>query len=69
MKKDIDTYQLKNVSGEHINLPSKIWEKLGWKLNDEVELIPGDIFNDKGESWKILSIERVKDIKKYDNEY
>jgi hypothetical protein len=68
MKKE-KTYQLKNVSGGHINIPAEVWKHQGWDLNDEVILTSGDIYNDKDESWKAITIERVKDLEKYSDEY
>ena len=52
-----------------INIPSKLWKKLGWELNDEVELIECELYhlhdeeyNDGNDfSHKTITIERTKD--------
>ena len=62
-------YKLRSVSGGHINLPPEIWKEAGWDLNDEIELTLTETYNDKDENWLGISIDRIKDLKRYDDEY
>ena len=64
-------YILRNTGTKVINLPSEIWKKAGWKLNDEVEVVVcvNHTCNEDNDKWDSISIDRVKDLIKYDEDY
>lgn len=62
-------YTLKSNSLGLVKLPVEIWQEAGWSLNDKVDIFVGDQFNSKDQSWSYISIERVKDLEKYDEDY
>ena len=62
-------YTLKSNSLGLVKLPVEIWQEAGWSLNDEVDIFVGNQFNSKDQSWSYISIERVKDLEKYDEDY
>lgn len=62
-------YTLKSNSLGLVKLPVEIWQEAGWSLNDKVDIFVGDQFNSKNQSWSYISIERVKDLEKYDEDY
>ena len=62
-------YTLKSNSLGLVKLPVEIWQEAGWSLNDEVDIFVGNQFNSKDQSWSYISIERVKDLERYDEDY
>ena len=62
-------YTLKSNSLGLVKLPVEIWQEAGWSLNDKVDIFVGNQFNSKDQSWSYISIERVKDLEKYDEDY
>lgn len=60
------TYLLRNNSLGIIQLPPEIWQEAGWSINDKVELVVADCEDHNGASFKSISIDRVKDLKKLD---
>jgi len=61
-------YKLRSTSCGKMNLPPEAWEDAGWDLNDEIVFIIGETYGSKGE-WKYITIERLSDLEKYDDEY
>lgn len=62
-------YTLKSNSLGLVKLPVEIWQEAGWSLNDKVDIFVGNQFNSKDQSWSYISIERVKDLERYDEDY
>ena len=62
-------YTLKRNSLGLVKLPVEIWQEAGWSLNDKVDIFVGNQFNSKDQSWSYISIERVKDLERYDEDY
>ena len=62
-------YTLKSNSLGLVKLPVEIWQEAGWSLNDKVDIFVGNQFNSKAQSWSYISIERVKDLERYDEDY
>tara|TARA_A100000171_G_scaffold13533_1_gene11624 strand:+ start:5291 stop:5521 length:231 start_codon:yes stop_codon:yes gene_type:complete len=62
-------YTLKSNSLGLVKLPAEIWQEAGWKLNDEVDIFVSKMYNSKDQSWSYISIERVKDLERYDEDY
>ena len=62
---------LMNSGTKAIKLPSEVWKKAGWKLKDEVELTicENDTCKGKNEKWNSISIDRVEDLVKYEEDY
>jgi hypothetical protein len=59
----IKKYFLRNTSTGAINLPTETWKELGWKINEEVELIKCEEYDDKGNfSHYSITIERSVDL-------
>ena len=60
---------LRSTELDMINIPSKLWTKLGWELNDEIELIECEKYHLHDEKYsdgndfshKTITVERVKD--------
>ena len=53
---------LRSTELNMINIPSKLWKKLGWKLNDQIELIVSEEYNNSGHySHNTITIERIED--------
>ena len=62
-------YTLKSNSLGLVKLPVEIWQEAGWSLNDKVDIFVGNQFNSKDQSWSYISIEGVKDLERYDEDY
>ena len=64
-------YILMNTGTKAINLPSEVWKEAGWDLKDEVELTicENDTCKGKNEKWNSISIDRVEDLVKYEEDY
>lgn len=62
-------YTLKSNSLGLVKLPVEIWQEAGWNLNDEVDIFVSKMYNSKDQSWSYISIERVKDLERYDEDY
>jgi len=62
-------YTLKSNSLGLVKLPVEIWQEAGWSLNDEVDIFVSKMYNSKDQSWSYISIERVKDLERYDEDY
>jgi len=60
---------LRSTENNAINIPSEIWKRAGWKLNDVLELTIGEMFNVEGESRNCISIDRTEDLVKCDDDY
>jgi len=39
---------LRSTEQSQINIPSKIWNEIGWKLNDTLHLIISEVYADDG---------------------
>lgn len=59
---------LRNTENKVVNIPSKIWKEAGWNINDEVELIVCECYNEKNKKWFSISIDRTKDDKYWDDD-
>ena len=62
---------LRSSTTKAVNLPPEIWKEAGWKLNDEVEVIICEMHtcNKDDDRWNSISIERIKDLEKYEEDY
>ena len=66
---------LRSTESKTINIPSKIWKRAGWNLNDKVTLTVCETLVGSGKSddphasWKSISLERTDDLEKYDDDY
>jgi bifunctional DNA-binding transcriptional regulator/antitoxin component of YhaV-PrlF toxin-antitoxin module len=65
---DIHAVQNGKITGV-INIPSEIWKDAGWEIGDDVHLIVCENMNSKGEEWLSITIERTKDLERYDEDY
>ncbi len=60
------SYKLRGTGNYKVNIPNDILNKLGWNLNDEVDiLISGEYGNNAKFTHNTITIERVVDYKKY----
>tara|TARA_R100000655_G_scaffold28408_1_gene57712 strand:+ start:5654 stop:5872 length:219 start_codon:yes stop_codon:yes gene_type:complete len=66
--KEYKPYILKNTTTKAINLPSEVWKEAGWELNDDVEVVCCQVSVSHNKSYNSISIDRVKDLKKYEKE-
>ena len=62
-------YTLKSNSLGLVKLPVEIWQEAGWSLNDKVDIFVGNQFNSKDQSGSYISVERVNDLERYDEDY
>lgn len=58
---------LRSTESSAINIPSKVWKEAGWELNDVVRLFVCENFNDNDDKWHTITIERKKDIEKFNH--
>ena len=57
-------YNLKSTSLRNVNIPSEIIKELGWKINEEVQVIISEVYSaDMNFNIKTISIGREKDEK------
>ena len=60
------SYKLRGTGNYKVNIPNEIITKLGWNLNDEVDvLISGEYGNNVKFTHNTITIERVVDYKKH----
>jgi len=59
---------LRSTENKVVNIPSEIWKEAGWNINDEVELIVCECYNEKNKKWFSISIDRTKDDKYWDDD-
>ena len=45
-----------------------MWKEAGWELNDDVEVVCCQVRVSHNKSYNSISIDRVKDLKKYEKE-
>ena len=58
---------LRSTESKMVNIPSEVWRDAGWKLGDEVTVVVCENMNGKN-TWKSISIDRVKDERLFDLE-
>jgi|LULO01.1.fsa_nt_gb hypothetical protein len=66
--KEYKPYILRNTTTKAIKLPSEVWKEAGWELNDDVEVVCCQVRVSHNKSYNSISIDRVKDLKKYEKE-
>ena len=66
--KEYKPYILRNTATKAIILPSEVWKEAGWELNDDVEVVCCQVRVSHNKSYNSISIDRVKDLKKYEKE-
>ena len=62
----MSSYKLRSTSLKIINVPSQIIKKIGWDINDEVDVIIAEEYSSGTKpTHRTITIERVADYKKY----
>tara|TARA_R110002012_G_scaffold306953_1_gene512138 strand:+ start:405 stop:596 length:192 start_codon:yes stop_codon:yes gene_type:complete len=56
-------YLLRNASGGIVNLPSEIWQDIGWNISDEIE-----IKHNRISGKNVIVIEKLRDVSEWRKE-
>ena len=59
-------YKVRCSSNGVINLPKEVFKKIGWKINEEVNIIETKTIFHNDETFKALTVQKVSDTERYD---